>query len=80
MNNELDKKIEGILVGAMADGFNRSLKALEDAGAIDRKEMMKEYTGMGSKYYDMVTEQFEYTAHYAKEAVRALIEEETKKS
>ncbi|MGF1742227.1 hypothetical protein L4C34_14295 [Vibrio profundum] len=80
MNDYLDKKIEGILVGAMTAGFNRSLNALEEAGAIDRKKMMKEYAGKGSKYYDMVTEQFEYTAHYAKEAVRELIEQESNNS
>ena len=80
MSDELEKKIESILIGIMADGFNRSLNTLEEAGAINRKKMMKEYAGIGSKYYDMVTEQFECSAHYGKEAILKLIEEESSKS
>jgi DNA-binding HxlR family transcriptional regulator len=76
MNDELARKIEGILVQAMADAFNRSLNALEEDGAIDRTKMMEEYRGVGSKYYDMVTEQLEYTAQFAKENIRKLIEDE----
>ena len=79
MNDELDEKIEGILIGIMADAFNRSMNALEKAGAINRKEMMTDYKGIGSKYYDLVTEQFEYTAHYTKVMIRDLIKEENNK-
>ena len=80
MSDDLDRKIEGILIGVMSDGFNRSLNVLEEAGAINRKKMMKEYAGKGSKYYDMVTEEFEYTARHAKEAIRELIENENNNS
>ncbi|MCE2028699.1 hypothetical protein [Sessilibacter corallicola] len=79
MSDELDRKIENILISAISDGFNRALNTLEDAGAINREEMRKEYKGVGSKYYDMVSEQFEYTAQYAKETIRELIEEESSK-
>ena len=45
----------------ITDAFNRSIGALEDAGAIDAKKMRQHYKGIGSKYYDMVTEQIDVT-------------------
>jgi len=60
-----EDKIRSFLVGAMSDGFNRSLRALEIANAINTDEMRTQYIGVGSKYYDIVTEQLEYTAKYA---------------
>ena len=59
----------------MSDGLNRSMGALEEAGAIDRKEMMKDYRGNGSKYYDLVTEKLEYTAKYGQEKIYKIFEE-----
>ncbi len=43
----------------MSDAFNRATNALEDAKGISQKELMKEYKGIGSKYYDIVTEVME---------------------
>jgi hypothetical protein len=57
MQNPTDDQIAGLLIGIISDGFNRSLGALEAAGAIDTTKMRRHYTGIGSKFYDMVTEQ-----------------------
>lgn len=78
MNEEFSKKIEGVLITIMSDGLNRSMGALEEVGAIDRTEMMKQYKGNGSKYYDLVTEHLELTAKYGKEAIIELVREEYK--
>jgi hypothetical protein len=56
----------------ISDGLNRSLGALEQAGAIDMKRMRVHYRGIGSRFYDVVTEQIEYTAQYAAPAMRQL--------
>ena len=62
MRNPTDKQIENVLGGILGDGFNRCLGALVQAGAIDVSKLYKNYKGVGSKYYDLVTEQIEYTA------------------
>ncbi|WP_460241594.1 hypothetical protein [Aurantivibrio infirmus] len=80
MNDDLEKRIEGALIGIMSDGFNRSLGALEGAGAIDLKEMRKEYKGNGSRNYDLVTEQLEYTAKYGKSSILEIIKDEIQKN
>lgn len=79
MDKELDERIESILIEIMSDGFNRSINVLEEVGAINRKKMLKEYKGIGSKYYDLVAEQFEYTAHYGKKAIYELLQKERDK-
>ena len=56
MREPTNEEIEGTLVGIIADGFNRSLGALREAGAIDTKELEKKYAGVGSEYYDLLTE------------------------
>ena len=43
--------------------------ALEEAGAIDSKKMQEHYKGVGSKFYDLVTEQIEYTAKFGAPAI-----------
>jgi hypothetical protein len=48
------------------------MRALEAAGAIDCTKLSRHYTGVGSKYYDLVTEQIELTARWSIRAVRAL--------
>jgi len=82
MQTITDEEIKGLLIGIMSDGFNRSLGALSDCGAIDTKKLRKEYRGVGSKYYDMVTEQLELTAKLCTpgllEAIVKLIEEKSK--
>ena len=68
-----DERIASLLVGIIADGFNRSLAALREARAIDCTAMEREYSGVGSKYYDLVTEQIERTARAAAPWLRAQI-------
>ena len=56
----------------MTDGFNRSIGALAKAGAVDMDRLREHYKGMGSKYYDLVTEQLEFTAKHGNTRIRAL--------
>jgi hypothetical protein len=79
MKSSLELKIYSLLVEIMSDGFNRSIGTLEKSGAIDTKKMKKEYVGVGSKYYDIVTKELEYTAIKATKEFIKLIEEETEK-
>jgi transcription initiation factor IIE alpha subunit len=76
MKNLTDKQIENVLGGIVADGFNRCLGALVEAGAIDTSKLNKEYKGVGSKYYDLVTEQIEITARYGTQGIRRLLSDE----
>lgn len=71
MKSDLETQFESMLIGIMSDGFNRSIASLEQCGAINTKEMRKEYKGAGSKYYDIVTSELEYTAKYAATSVIA---------
>jgi hypothetical protein len=73
MHTPTNDEIAAMLVGIIADGFNRSLGALEAAGAIDCAKLRRHYTGVGSKYYDVVTKQIELTAQYGAPAVRRLL-------
>ncbi|WP_434340849.1 hypothetical protein [Motilimonas cestriensis] len=60
-DDELKKQIKGVVRTAIQHGFNRSFRALEEARAIDTKNMREHYKGVGSKYYDMVTKEMEST-------------------
>lgn len=80
MNAPTEEEISRMLVDIMSDGFNRSMNALEKAGAIDRRGMSKQYVGVGSKFYDMVTEQMGYSAKNAAPAMRQLFHEAAKAS
>ena len=71
-----EQHLKGLLVNIMSDGLNRSMGALDDAGAIDRTKLMTEYRGIGSKYYDIVTEQLELTAEYCAQSVLDLMNDE----
>ena len=71
-----EQHLKGLLVNIMSDGLNRSMGALDDAGAIDRTKLMTEYCGIGSKYYDIVTEQLELTAEYCAQSVLDLMNDE----
>jgi hypothetical protein len=75
MSHPKEKDVEGRLVSIISDAFNRSLNALEKAGAIDTKKMREHYKGVGSKYYDVVTEQIELTAKSGAPWVRELFAE-----
>jgi hypothetical protein len=74
MRTPTDDEIVRRLVAIVGDAFNRSLGALERAGAVDTRGMRSEYKGIGSRYYDMVTQQMALTARYAVGAVRQLFE------
>jgi transcription initiation factor IIE alpha subunit len=74
MRKPTDEEIVGLLVQIISDGFNRSLRALSEEGAIDTRKLRSEYTGVGSKYYDLVTEKITYTATWAAPEIRLLFE------
>ncbi|ATC63005.1 hypothetical protein CMV30_02955 [Nibricoccus aquaticus] len=75
-----DEEIAGRLVSIISDGFNRSMSALEKAGAIDTKKMRAQYRGVGSKYYDIVTEQIELSAKYAAPGLKQLFQHDEEKA
>ena len=70
MSTPSEKELAGLLVGIISDGFNRSLRALAEAGAVDTKKLQAQYKGVGGKYYDLVTEQIELTAKYGAAGIR----------
>jgi hypothetical protein len=72
MRNPTDDEIAGRLVAIISDGFNRSLGALEAAGALDLTKLRRHYAGVGSKYYDIVTEQIELAAKHGEPGLREL--------
>ena len=74
MSQDLEDKIVSSLVSIMSDGFNRSLRALEDAGAIDATTLRSNYT-KGTKFYEIVTTELEMTATYARPGIRKMIED-----
>ena len=55
MKDQLEDELVVALTHILSDGFNRSINALEDAGALDLREMRTAYQGVGSTYYDVVT-------------------------
>jgi hypothetical protein len=75
MRKPTDEEIAGRLIGIISDGFNRSLGVLVAAGAVDTKKMRRQYKGIGSKYYDIVTDQIVLTAKYGAPAIRQLFKE-----
>lgn len=56
MSNLTDQEMCSLLIDIISDGFNRSLNALEEAGAVNTRELGSAYSGIGSKYYDLITE------------------------
>lgn len=77
MKNPTDQEIAGLLVNIISDGFNRSLGALEQAGAVDTKKLREHYKGIGSKFYDVVTEQIEHTARSAASGMLQLFSDDS---
>lgn len=75
MRKPTDAEIESMLVSIIGDGFNRSLGALEGAGAIDTKKLRNKYKGVGSEYYDLVSEQMVLTARWCVPGLRRLFED-----
>lgn len=76
MKNPTDKEIENVLGRILADGFNRCLGALVKAGAIDTSELSQHYKRVGSRYYDLVSEQIEITAKYGAQGIRHLLDDD----
>ncbi len=74
MSQSTEDKIVASLTGILADAFNRSLNALEDAGAIDTTVLRSDYEP-GSRYYALVTTALEQTANNARPGIRMIIEE-----
>lgn len=72
---KLEDEIADLLWNLMTDGFNRSMNALRDARAVNTKKMDREYCGVGSRYYDMVTEQMKLTVSYAKPTIQKMAED-----
>jgi hypothetical protein len=77
MTNPTDEEIAVRLVDIINDGFNLSIGALVQAGALDTTKMQEHYTGVGSKFYDLVTEQITLTARYGTPGVRQLFSHDT---
>lgn len=73
MRRPCEEEIRGKLLAIISDGFNRSISTLRDAGAIDTRRLDREYRGVGTKYYDMVTAQIEYTAKYGAKSIMSLL-------
>ena len=78
MRNPTDDEIAGRLVAIISDGVNRSLGALEAAGALDLTKLRRHYAGVGSKYYEIVTKQIVLTARYGVPGLRKLVQEDGK--
>jgi len=74
MKNQLEDKLIVALTPILSDGFNRSISALEEAGALDLQEMRTAYQGIGSTYYDAVTAALEHTVEHARPVLREIID------
>ncbi len=74
MNHPTDEEIVRQLVDIISDGFNRSLRSLAETGAIDVTNMRGHYCGVGSKYYDVVTEQIVLSAKCGTTSTRQLFD------
>ena len=74
MSQSMEDKLAAFVVGIMGDAFNRSLIALEDAGAIDTTVLRSNYKP-GSAFYSLVTAELEKTADYARPGIREIIRE-----
>ena len=76
MGQSVEDEIVESLLGILADGFNRALNALEDAGAIEATEFRLKYKP-GSEYYALVTASLELAANDARAVIKEIIEKRT---
>lgn len=67
--------LEAVLAEIISDGFNRSLNALAQAGAIDTTKFAEHYKGSGSKYYELVTAQIALSAQHGAKSIELLYPE-----
>lgn len=74
-SRDIEKVLRNLLMAMLSDGFNRSLNALKEAGAINMDKLSSGYTGVGSKYYDLVTQQMEFTLKSASPQIVKLFKE-----
>ena len=74
MSQSTEERSVASLVGILADGFNRSLTALEGAGAIDTTVLRSDYKP-GSEYYALVTAALEQTVNFAAPGIRKITQE-----
>jgi hypothetical protein len=72
MSHPTDEEIAEQLIALISDGFNRSMGELVKAGAIDTAKLHEQYKGVGSKFYDLVTEQITLTAKHGTPCIRRL--------
>ena len=72
--DKLQAQIEGLLIDIISDGINRSPWALVNAEAIDISVIQEHYIGIGSKYYDLVSKEIEYTAKHGAKAIKYKLE------
>ena len=70
----IKKQIQSVVRTGIQHGFNRSIGALEEVKAIDSTEMRKHYKGVGSKYYDVVTEQMKFTEKQLESVIDEIVE------
>ena len=75
MKHPSNLELEAVLAEIISDGFNRSLNALAQAGAIDTTKLAEQYKGAGSKYYDLVTAQIALTAQHGAKSIKILYSE-----
>ena len=68
-----EEQLQLLLVRAISDGVNRTLGALEAAGAINATRLRSAYSGPGSRYYDLVTEEVMRTADAAAASLATLL-------
>jgi len=74
MSDNYKEKICNLAYEAIWRSFNRSISALEEAGAIDKTELNKEYRGVGSKYYDLVTEQMDFSLNEIRPIISEIVD------
>ena len=74
MKDQLEDELVVALSYILSDGFNRSINALEDAGALYLRQMRAAYQGVGSTYYDVVTSALENKVEQARPKIREIID------
>ena len=71
--DELEDALVGEFIKFQTDSFNRAMKVLRDAGAVDTSAMSQGYKGICSEYYDLVTDSFERTSVHARASIRKVL-------
>jgi hypothetical protein len=69
-------QLERLWLDVMTDAFNRSLNTLEASGAIDLRKLKAAYSGVGSKYYDLVTQEMLSALRHQRAALEKLVSDD----